>query len=153
MVEQQFGRNEPQLGPEALFGNKERMQGLNRRVLQEAQARYPQFDINPSSQYCMQVNPILEEALKLEDMPVDHLTHEQGGCISHVFSDVRGEKNWVVDFQYKQFVPQERRDESPDYMVFSFRTKDDVVKALTAHGVPEAKHHKWTEELEWEFRI
>ena len=82
----------------------------------------------------------------------EYLKHEDEyshrGVIVHAFVTAKYEgTNYLLDMQYKQFVPEENRNELPDYMAIQYTSKQDVINGLTSHGIPERVHENWVDEL------
>lgn len=138
--------------PTVPFFDAKWMRDLQQRVFAEAQPD-AQKVITPDTKYCFFVNRKLQEALNGEEgVQAKYIIHEDQyshrGVIDHAFVKATYDRtDYVLDMQYKQFVPDEKRDPLPDQLVIPYRTKQDLVSGLTAHEIPPEVHEYWTEEL------
>jgi hypothetical protein len=137
--------------PNIPFFDKEWMGNLKKRAYEKAQ---PQAlgAITPDSKYCFFVNPQLKQALVEEGIRAEYLIHEDEysnrGVILHAFVTAKHDgADYLLDMQYKQFVPEEERSEQPDYLAIQYTSKQSLIDGLTSHGIPERAHDNWLDEI------
>ena len=128
------------------------MKKLKERVYKQTEPTL-NGEISPSSKYCFSVNLKLQEILKKdEEITADYIEYEDQythrGVVTHAFVSASYEgSNYLLDMQYQQFIPEEKRKNAPDYLVIKYANKHDVISGLIKHDIPNGVHTYWTDEL------
>ncbi|HVF69718.1 MAG TPA: hypothetical protein VNA13_04105 [Xanthomonadales bacterium] len=133
---------------EALLLDRNRMSALVPRIYAEAQKPIKSGVVTASSRYCAFVAISGRAILKAEGLEkVEYIEYSEPrnrGSVSHAFLKVKdGNRKWVVDFQYKQYSPEGEREELPDYLVIPYTSRENVIKSLEEHHIPQNHHHRW----------
>lgn len=140
---------------EAPFLNKEWMDSVQDRAYKAAQpiiSAHGGGRIAPETKYCHFVNKELKRILTSEGIAAEYQEdvdeHSKRGTILHAFTTANYEgENFLLDLQYKQFVPEEMRGKLPDYIVVSYNSEQDVREGLRKYHVEEDRIKHWTAAL------
>ena len=106
--------------------------------------------VNSTTKYCSYVNSNAAKKLQESGIQAEYLEHGRG-VVNHGFVRVENGNKFVVDFQYLQFVfPINKRNSLSPYMVFAYKTKQDVIDNLKKFRIDEKYYHYYLEELFWD---
>jgi len=103
--------------------------------------------IDGSSRLCFHVNRIAADRLRERGIDAQFIDYDRRERSGHSFINIPGYPNYLVDFQYKQFLPEGGHAELPDYLILPYRNEEELTIRLLAAGVPESRHWNWKEEL------
>lgn len=103
--------------------------------------------VTADSSFCHPVNLELAVYLSYLHLPVRYIPYKSGQVIVHGFDTVATTPHILLDFQYRQFVPKDKKAFVPPYLAIPYESREDVVQGLKEHHVPEAVHHYWIDPL------